>query len=137
MRRNLDVVRKLLLHLEALQDAGVKLDNAAGWLRDQELVQALRQTKAGRGTALPPDVWRRLPELLACARTYLDPQELAPVYEIAAGGEIGKVAVRVNYSATGWFHGERKRVRSNFIRSAGLVEDYNLREPRYVLLGEV
>ena len=100
-------------------------------------MQALRQTNAGRGTALPPDVWRHQPELLAGARTYLDTQELALVYEIAAGGEIGKVAVRVNYSATGWFHGERKCVRSDFVRSAGLVEAYNLREARYVLLGEV
>lgn len=108
--------------VDALHDAGATLENAAVWLRDQELVHALREAKAVRGTTLPVDVWRRLPDLLDAAAAYLDDQDQALVYVIDAGGAVGKVVVRVNYNAKGQLGGERMRITSNFIRTGGIVD---------------
>lgn len=120
--------------IAALGREGVVLDNAAIWLRDHELVHALREAKTDRGTALPMDVWRDLPRHLEGARAFLDTQDRALVYEVDAGGDIGKVVVRVNYNETGRFDGARRRVSSNFIRTGGLVAAGDLMSPRYVPL---
>ena len=120
----------------ALANNGVELDNAAIWLRDSELLHALRDAKSVRGTGLPQDVWRRLPELLATARTYLDTADTALVYELDLGPRVGKVVVRVNYNAKGRFDGERASITSNFIQTGGWVAPDNLaKDKRYVLLG--
>ena len=116
----------------ALADAGVALDNAAVWLRDHELVHALRDTKATRGAALPLDVWRNLPDKLGGAPVYLDTQDQALLYVIDAGGALGKVVVRVNYNARGQFDGVRDRITSNFIQTGGVVELADLQAARYM-----
>lgn len=117
----------------ALQANGVVLDNAAVWLRDQELLHALREAKQQRGSALPAQVWRRLPDLLADAVPYLDTQDTALVYAIDAGAGVGKVVVRVNYNAKGRFDGTRASITSNFIQTGGLVDADNVgADPRYL-----
>jgi hypothetical protein len=121
----------------ALTDAGVMLDNAAVWLRDDELLHALRDTKADRGATLPLDVWRNLPAVLVGAPAYLDTVDQALLYLIDVAGDLGKVVVRVNYNAKGQFGGVRARITSNFIRTGGLIEPRNLADKRYVPLGMV
>ena len=112
------------------------LDNAAVWLRDRELLPALRASKALRGAALPVDVWRNLPELLDGAAAYLDTQDQALLYAIDAGGDVGKVVLRVAYNERGRYDGVRERITSNFIQTGGLVDYANLAvDPRYRRLG--
>lgn len=118
-----------------LHAAGVELDNAALWLRDQELAHALRDTKSKRGTALPLQVWRDLPGYLDGARAWLDTEDLALLYSFDAGAGVGKIVVRVNYNAKGHIGGVRQRITSNFIQTGGLVEAFNLEASRYVELG--
>ena len=114
------------LTVSALADKGVVLDNAAVWMRDTDLMHALRDTKTARGAALPDGVWRDLPLLLATAAVYLDTQDNSLMYVIELGEKLGKVAVRVNYNAKGRFDGVRLKIVSNFILTGGLVEPKNM-----------
>ncbi|MBL8351208.1 MAG: hypothetical protein JNL87_12960 [Burkholderiaceae bacterium] len=118
----------------ALAEQEVVLENAAVWLRDHELVHALRDSKVGRGKVLPLAVWRDLPALLARAPAWLDTQDHALLYSIDAGAALGKVVVRVNYNEKGRFGGLRARITSNFIQTGGLIEERNLAGDRYVAL---
>lgn len=118
----------------ALADAGVVLDNAAVWLRDKDLLHALRDTKVQRGAALPVDLWRNLPEQLDGAATYLDATDQVLLYVVDLGLRKGKVVVRVNYNAKGQFDGVRARITSNFIQTGGQVDAFNLSDARYVPL---
>jgi hypothetical protein len=102
------------------------------WLRDAELLHALRQTKAGRGAALPVETWRNLPDLLKTADVYYDTTDPALVYVFNNGTE--KVAVRVNYALKMNIGGKRQKVMANFVRSGGVVDPINIVEPQYALL---
>jgi len=104
----------------------VALENAAVWMRDTELVHAIRDTKTARGAALPDGVWRDLPMLLESAVPYLDTQDGSLIYAIDLGADIGKVVVRVNYNEKGRFEGVRAKIVSNFIQTGGLVEPNNI-----------
>ncbi len=123
----------------ALADAGVPLENAAVWLRDHELLHALRDSKATRGATLGLEVWQQLPDLLDSAVPYLDTEDQALIYLIElpdtpAGA--GKVVVRVNYNEKGRFDGQRAKITSNFIQTGGLLEYVNIAvDARYVRLG--
>lgn len=118
----------------ALLDEGVALENAAVWMRDTELVHALRDAKALRGAALPDEVWRDLPAVLESATAYLDTQNMTLLYAVDLGERAGKVVVRVNYNQKGRFDGARQRIVSNFVATGGMVNKTNLAEARYVLL---
>lgn len=118
----------------ALAVEGVILENAAVWMRDTELLHALRDTKVERGAALSEDVWRRLPELLRDATPYLDTADQALIYTIDLGAQAGKVVVRVNYNEKGRFDGVRARIVSNFVQTGGMVDQPNMGETRYVPL---
>jgi hypothetical protein len=120
--------------VSALAEHGVVLENAAVWMRDTELVHALRDTKAVRGAALPDSVWRDLPSELDSATVYLDTQDLALIYAVDLGERFGKLVVRVNYNAKGQFGGMRVRIVSNFIQTGGLVDKFNLEEAKYLIL---
>lgn len=118
-----------------LASRGVPLATADIWLRDAELVHALRETKAGRGSALAEAVWRELPERLKTATPYLDTEDVGLVYVFDAPEGLGKVAVRVNYASKVQAGEKRERVTSNFIRTGGVIEPENLTQnPRYVEL---
>lgn len=112
----------------------VVLENAAVWMRDTELMHALRDDKVLRGAAIPDDVWRDLPLHLEAAVPYLDTQDTALIYFIDLGARLGKVAVRMNYNEKGRFDGVRARIVSNFIQTGGMVDQFNQAEARYVLL---
>lgn len=118
----------------ALAEEGVALENAAVWMRDTELMHALRTTKTVRGAALPDGVWRDLPAQLESALVYLDTDNNTLLYVVDMGERIGKVVVRVNYNEKGRFDGVRARIVSNFVQTGGVVDHDNLQESRYVLL---
>ena len=102
------------------------LQSADIWLRDRELVHALRDAKTGRGAGLPESVWRELPKFLAQATPYLDTQDAALVYAFDLPDGTGKVVVRVSYTDKLRDGGQRVRMTTNFIRTAGIVDATNL-----------
>ena len=118
----------------ALVEREVVLENAAVWMRDTELMHALRDTKAVRGAALPDSVWRDLPLQLDAASVYLDTQNNTLLYVVDMGERVGKVVVRVNYNEKGRFDGVRERIVSNFVVTGGMADRFNLEEAKYVLL---
>lgn len=121
-------VQDLLTH-------GVKLENAAVWMRDAELLHAIRHSKTAKGLSIPNAVWRDLPQLLNGAGAYLDIEDLALVYALDLGQRWGKVIVRVNYNEKGRFDGVRAKIVSNFIQTGGMVDPHNIQsEARYVEL---
>jgi len=113
---------------------GVILDNAAVWMRDTELLHAVRDSKVASGTAIPLSVWRDLPRLLETAEPFLDTNDRALVYAIDLGARWGKVVVRVNYNEKGRFNGVRDRIVSNFVQTGGVVDQANITEPYMVPL---
>lgn len=118
----------------ALSAKGVVLENSAVWMRDTELLHALRDTKTARGSALPDSVWRDLPQQLEAAAPYLDTQDNSLVYVLDLGKRGGKVVVYVNWNEKGRFDGVRARIVSNFVQTGGVVDKFNLAEKRYVPL---
>jgi hypothetical protein len=118
----------------ALTANGIPLENAAVWMRDTELLHALRDTKSDRGAAIPDEAWRNLPELLQAAIPYLDTLDQALIYAIDLGLKIGKVVVRVNYNEKGRFDGIRVRIVSNFVQTGGLIDPQHMGMSRYVSL---
>ena len=120
----------------ALAERKVALENAAVWMRDTELMHALRDTKAVRGAALPDSVWRDLPLQLDAASVYLDTDNNSLLYVVDMGERVGKVIVRVNYNEKGRFDGVRGRIVSNFVATGGMADRVNLGESRYVPLAK-
>ncbi|MDR0701311.1 MAG: phage head morphogenesis protein [Azoarcus sp.] len=120
-----------------LQALGHPMQSADIWLRDEELLHALREAKRERAAALPVEVWRDLPRLLRQGEAYFDAADPALVYVIDGVLKTGKVAIRVDYhsklrDATS---GKRKQRVANFIRTGGLLRDGDMSEKRYVKLG--
>ncbi|MFN4325232.1 MAG: phage minor head protein [Azonexus sp.] len=105
---------------------GLPLASADVWLRDEELLHALRETKGARGAALPLEVWRNLPAALDGATPYLDTNDPALVYVFDLSDGVGKVLVRVNYADKIRLHGERTKLTSNFVRTGGVIEARNV-----------
>lgn len=119
----------------ALAQNNVVLENAAVWMRDTELLHALRDYKSERGAALPDSVWRDLPTALESATPYLDTQNNTLVYTVDLGEKLGKVVIRVNHNAKGQFDGVRAKLVSNFAITGGVVDVKNiLTEERYLPL---
>lgn len=98
------------------------------WLRDSELIHALRDSKDVRGAALSLQTWRDLPALLEDATPYWDTANSTLVYVFDAPGGLGKVAVRVNYASKLREGGVRDKLTSNFIRTGGRIDPFNITE---------
>lgn len=114
---------------------GIPLESADVWLRDAELLHALRDAKTVRGATLPVDVWKELPTWLSKATPYLDTHDTALVYAFDLPGGVGKVLVRVNYGEKTRIKGKRTRFTSNFVRTGGVVDTDNVaNDVRYVAL---
>jgi hypothetical protein len=118
----------------ALAEEGVTLDNAAVWLRDSELIHALRDAKLEHGGALPVDVWMQLPAHLQTAKPYLDTQDQALLYVFELPDVIGKVVIRLNRVEKISGGGQRQKVLANFIVTGGIIRAENLSGDRYLPL---
>lgn len=119
--------------VKALKKEGVELQDTNVWVRDQELLHAIRDAKADRDATLPLQVWRDLPRLLEQAQPYLDTHDQALVYVIDLGERRGKVVVRVNYNEKGRFSGARARIVSNFVRTGGMVLPRNIDREQHLV----
>lgn len=117
-----------------LATRGVALNDAAIWLRDHELIHALRDSKTDRGAALPMEVWLNLPTYMELAIPYLDTGNNTLLYVMDIQPDIGKVVVRVNYSSKVKVGGKRSVITSNFIRTGGMIEISNLDGAGYIAL---
>ena len=106
---------------------GVPMESADVWLRDEELVHALRISKSDRGATLPLTVWQELPAVLDGATPYLDTHDAALVYAFDLPDGVGKVLVRVNYADKVRLQGKRTRITSNFVRTGGVVDETSIR----------
>jgi hypothetical protein len=120
--------------IAALAARGVELNDAAIWLRDRELIHAIRDIKDARGAMLPLDVWLNLPNYLEIATPYLDTKNNTLLYAFDLPDITGKVVVKVNYSSKIRETGKRKIVDSNFIVTGGIFDAGNLKNGRYVLI---
>lgn len=118
----------------AVEAHGFDLHDAAVWLRDSELIHAVRDSKVDRGAALPLDVWLNLPNYLDGAVAYFDTEDAALLYAFDVPGEVGKVVIRLNRLEKVRDNGIRKKIISNFIATGGVVEAGNLADTRYVPL---
>lgn len=112
----------------ALAELGHALETADVWLRDEELLHALRDTKAARAATLSLQTWRELPRLIDAAQPYWDTEDPALVYAIDTEDGRGKILVRINYRDKLRVGGTRTRVTSNFVRTGGVVDATNLQE---------
>jgi hypothetical protein len=120
----------------ALQPFDVDLQDAAVWLRDRELIHAVRDSKVDRGAALPLDVWLNLAEYLDRAKPYFDTVHRNVIYAFDLPDNAGKVAIELNRWEKVRDAGIRKKVLSNFIVTGGIVRPENLAESRYIALDE-
>ncbi len=115
----------------------VALQTALVTITRRELAHGDRDTKRQRGAALVDTDLDRLPEIIAQPKATLwdtkDPALLF-VFEPTSETEAGKLVVRVNYSEKVQTGGQRQRVITNAVRTAGYVAAQNLRDERYVLL---
>jgi hypothetical protein len=118
----------------ALLKQGVELVDSAVWLRDHELIHAIRDSKDARGAMLPLKVWLALPLYLDKAMPYLDSANNMLLYAFDLPDVVGKVIVRVNYTKKIKTDGIRSNVQSNFIVTGGLIEAGDLNAKRYVPL---
>jgi len=117
--------------VEGMSAQGVMPENAAVWLRDSELLHALRETKSGRGAALPMSTWENLPKHFDDAEVYLDAEDKALLFAFDGSGKgKAKVVVRVNYSDKLRVNGQRETVTANFVRTGGMVEAGDLKNPK-------
>jgi hypothetical protein len=122
--------------VSALAEQGVALDNASVWLRDRELIHALRDAKIEHGGALPLKVWQNLPMYLQTAVPYLDTQDQAVLYVFELPGVAGKVVIRLNRVEKISGAGRREKVLANFIVTGGVIRAENLSGDRYLPLGK-
>lgn len=111
------------------------METADIWLRDAELIHALRDSKTSRGGALPVEVWRNISNLLDEAAPYWDTLDEGLIYVINVGDDVGKVVVRVNFTSKVRAGGQRNRLTSNFIRTGGVLKAENIQnDARYIEL---
>jgi hypothetical protein len=120
--------------VSALAKHDIELQDAAVWLRDRELIHAIRDSKVDRGAALPLDVWLNLADYLDGAKPYYDRINQNVIYAFDLPGNAGKVAVELNRLEKVRDANNRKKVLSNFIVTGGIVRPENLAESRYMAL---
>jgi hypothetical protein len=121
--------------IKRLEEIGHTPESADIWLRDAEFLHALRDAKTARFAHFPLNVWCSLSARLKSAKPWFDTKDPALIYIFDVGGDVGKVAVRVNYrEKVRDAAGNRHRVKSNFIRTGGLVDAQHITEPAYIPL---
>ena len=87
------------------------------YVSDHQLRHALRDVKTGKGTALPIDVTKNLPEKIESARWFYDSKfnNILAVFDIESVGFVGKSALAINF---------KKRKNSlNTIVTSGMIEE--------------
>ena len=127
--------------LRALTERGISPASGALTIDQKTVRHMTRAAKAVRGRAVPAEILRRLPNLLASPRAVLlDRRDGALLYVFdVPGGATGKIVVRMNFATKVRDAGTKPvRISTNAVRTAGIVEDADLRVGFYdVLSGAV
>lgn len=118
----------------ALKNLNIQLKSSSIWLRDNELIYAIRESKELREQSLPESFWRSLPGWIELATPYLDTEDNTLIYAMNAPNGTEKIVVRVNFVSRIRDKGKRLLTTANFIRTAGIVKPENLRGKRYIEL---
>ncbi len=119
----------------ALRGLGVELENAAIWLRDQEVLHSIRDTQNTRGASLSADILKALPGQLEKAEIYWGLKNGTLVYVFDLGGQLGKVPIEINYNGKTQMIGERTSIVSNFLRTPREMDQFNMSDvTQYVRL---
>jgi hypothetical protein len=121
-------------------ELGVTFSDASIWLRDEQVLHAIRDAKANAEKALPVDIWLNLPTYLDGANVYYDKHKKNLVYVFDfenEQGKVAKVAVNVNLKKDIRLGGQRRKEKSNFIATGGKDEGYDFsNNKRYKLLSK-
>lgn len=115
--------------LAALRERGIRPDTGAITLQQRQVLHMLRDAKQARGRAVPDEVLRHLPSVLAAPRAVLRDLrdgDLLYVFDVPAGRH-GKIVVRLDFAIKQIdAAGKRMTVSTNSIRTAGVVEHADL-----------
>lgn len=86
-------------------------------ISDHQLRHALREVKTGKGTALPIDITKNLPEKIESARWFYDSKfnNLLAVFDIEKDGFVGKSALAINF--------KKRKESLNTIVTSGMIEE--------------
>ncbi len=125
--------------IRALAARGVSLDSGAITVQQSTIMHMMRDLKTNAGNAVPADLLKKMPELLNKPKAVLvDRQDLALVYvfDVPTDPRMGKLVVRVNYADKARPPGGKAQtIRTNSVRTAGLVPQPALADPaRYDLV---
>jgi SPP1 gp7 family putative phage head morphogenesis protein len=112
--------------VRALANAQINPPSAAIAVRDADVLHALRDAKGA--AALAPDMYARLPELLARASAVLVqpgavPPGLLYVVDLAQdNGQVAKVVVLIDYETKTGVDGKRRRIPLNLVHTVTLMD---------------
>lgn len=123
--------------VERLADYDISPDNAAITISDKEILHLQRDVKKARNQALPKSFVRDLPSEMANAKAVLyDTQDPALIYVFDTKAKRkAKLVVRIDYfDKVRGPDGKRQTVTVNAARSAGYVQERNLKIDRYTVL---
>ena len=114
--------------LTFLAEASIEPETAALSLSDREFLHMLRATKADRGATWPVPMLLDMPKLIAQpGAIYWDTQDQVLVYAWGVQDQSAKAVIRVNYRVKS----EGLRIRTNLIKTTGMVQLGDLQDPRY------
>jgi SPP1 gp7 family putative phage head morphogenesis protein len=115
--------------LDFLKARGIEPKSGAITISDRTVVHMLRDAKASRGTALPAENLRQLPDLVGDPASILfDAQDPALVYTFDDPAGAGKIVVRIDLAE----RVSRQTVVTNAVRTGGIVQPSDLAPPRYL-----
>ncbi len=127
--------------VRAIEAAGIQLDSAALAVTDDGVRHAMRPQKVSDGVALDPEVYKRMPELIAQRATAML-QELATatllyVIDIQLEGQVAKLVIQLDkpVKLRTSQEGDRRNFRANLVRTATVMDPLALRDQvRYRVL---
>ncbi len=127
--------------MRAIEAAGIQLDSAALAVTDDGVRHAMRPQKVSDGVALDPEVYKRMPELIAQRATAML-QELATatllyVIDIQLEGQVAKLVIQLDkpVKLRTSQDGDRRSFRANLVRTATVMDPLALRDQvRYRVL---
>ncbi len=117
--------------LERLQvQAGVSPRLALIVLDDKQLIHLTRESKAHRGAMLAKNDIARIPDMLTSATWHWDTQDsaLLMVWDHEEDNKRNKVVIRLDWNI------KKGKNKANLIRTAGIVQQENLEDDRYMKL---
>jgi len=118
--------------VEALLARGIVPASAAITVTQKRVMHMLRDVKSAK---VPTGLLRDLPQMLRSPRAVLRDQDNGTLlYVFDAGDQPAKLIVQLDFRSKARRDAKSEEIITNAVRTAGLVEEHNLREPRLELL---